>query len=277
MFKRAYVEITNVCNLACSFCIGTRRPARFMTPEEFDLLARKIRPHTDYLYLHVMGEPLLHPALDEILSIASAHGFIVNLTTNGTLLAERTPLLLATAALRKVSVSLHSFEGNRNSGALHDYLDTVWSYCTQAKSITELRLWNEGGRNSKNREITDYLSEKLSLDVLSLPEKNGGRTLAPKLHLVSSKVFDWPSLSSPVQNVRFCHGLRDQFAVLVDGTVVPCCLDSDGSVPLGNLFESDLDTILAAERAKAIVQGFAVGQPSEELCRRCQFATRFTK
>ena len=72
--QRAYVEITNVCNLACAFCPGTAREKRFMTPETFALLAGKLRPHTDFLYLHVMGEPLLHPQLAEILHICEELG-----------------------------------------------------------------------------------------------------------------------------------------------------------------------------------------------------------
>ena len=71
MFSRAYLEITNVCNLACAFCPGTTREKRFMTPEDFALLAKKLRPYTGYLYLHVMGEPLLHPQLTEILRICT--------------------------------------------------------------------------------------------------------------------------------------------------------------------------------------------------------------
>ena len=77
MFSRAYVEITNVCNMACAFCPGTAREKGFMTPETFALLAGKLRRHTDYLYLHVMGEPLLHPQLAEILRICGDLGFRV--------------------------------------------------------------------------------------------------------------------------------------------------------------------------------------------------------
>lgn len=86
MLSRIYLEITNICNRSCAFCPGTKRPARMLTPEEFALLAGRLRPHTDYLYLHVMGEPLLHPQLGELLDIASRLGFRVIVTTNGTLL-----------------------------------------------------------------------------------------------------------------------------------------------------------------------------------------------
>lgn len=149
MFSRAYVEITNVCNLACAFCPGTAREKRFMTPETFALLAGKLRPHTDFLYLHVMGEPLLHPQLAEILHICEELGFRVCLTTNGTLLPEKLPLLLESPAIHKVSVSLHSFEGNGRSDGLEEYVERVADSCLSLAGggvICALRLWNQGGR-----------------------------------------------------------------------------------------------------------------------------------
>lgn len=130
MFNRAYVEITNVCNLACSFCPGTRRPAGYMRPEDFRLLAEKLRGHTAYLYLHVMGEPLLHPQLEEILAIARQLDFRVCITTNGTLLPRRGHAL---AGVHKVSVSLHSFEGNDRAEGLEAYLSGVWDFCRRAQ------------------------------------------------------------------------------------------------------------------------------------------------
>ena len=110
MLKKAYLEITNVCNLSCSFCPGTRREKRFMTPEDFETLSRKLRGHVEYLYLHLMGEPLLHPQLEEILGIAARQGFRVIITTNGTLLDRRGELLVSSPAVYKVNISLQSFE-----------------------------------------------------------------------------------------------------------------------------------------------------------------------
>ena len=129
MFSRAYVEITNVCNMACAFCPCTAREKGFMTPETFALLAGKLRRHTDYLYLHVMGEPLLHPQLEELLAIARELGFRVCVTTNGTLLPRRGQAL---SGVHKVSVSLHSFEGNDCPGSMEEYLSGVWDFCRRA-------------------------------------------------------------------------------------------------------------------------------------------------
>ena len=164
MFSRAYVEITNVCNLACAFCPGTAREKRFMTPETFALLAGKLRPHTDFLYLHVMGEPLLHPQLAEILHICEELGFRVCLTTNGTLLPEKLPLLLESSAIHKVSVSLHSFEGNGRSDGLEEYVERVADSCLSLAGggvICALRLWNQGGADAENFRILRVLDRMM--------------------------------------------------------------------------------------------------------------------
>ena len=277
MFKRAYVEITNVCNLRCSFCPGTSRPPRTMTPAEFRLIAEKLRPHTDYLYFHVMGEPLLHPRLAELLQIADEMGFRVCLTTNGTLLGKCAETLQNAPALHKVSISLHSFEGNAG-GDMTAYLETVWSFCQSARCIVSLRLWNEGGANRRNAEIETFFSRKTGLVVDHLPrDPNGNRKLGETLSLESAQKFDWPDPAAAAQDVEFCHGLRQQIAVLCDGTVVPCCLDGNANIPLGNLFTRDLSDILSTPRARAIIDGFSRRQPTEELCKKCGYAARFTK
>ena len=278
MLKRVYIEITNVCNLRCDFCPGTRREARFLSPAELRLLAGKLRGHTSYLYFHIMGEPLLHPELGELLGIAAEEGFRACLTTNGTLLEEKTDLLLAAPALHKLSVSLHSAEGN-GLEKLGDYLAGVWESAlalSGAGVICALRLWNIGGAEERNGEIYAFLREKLGVHPLELPRpRQGSWRLGERLYLERAEKFDWPDLDAPETGTRFCLGLRDQAAVLCDGTVVPCCLDHEGDVPLGNLLEQELEEILASPRARAVYEGFSQGKPSEELCRRCGFAARF--
>ena len=278
MLKRAYVEITNACNLRCSFCPGTRRAERFMTAEEFRLLTEKLRGHVKYLYLHVMGEPLLHPDLGELLSISGEQGFRVCLTTNGTLLGRKKDLLLGAPCLHKTSVSLHSMEGN-NAGALGGYLTGVWESVqalSQAGIICALRLWNIGGAEARNGEILDFFAGKLGVHPLGLPQPRAGSwRMGEGLYLEQAEKFDWPDLDAPEAEVRFCLALRDQAAVLCDGTVIPCGLDHEGDVPLGNLFRQELEEILAGPRARALYDGFSRGKPPEALCRRCGFATRF--
>ncbi len=281
MRNRVYIEITNRCNLTCDFCHGTKRPLGTMPPEDFRRIAEKLRGETSYLYLHVLGEPLLHPQLKELLAIAGELGFRVCLVTNGTLLHKRREELLAAKSLHKVSVSLHSFEGNGGAGDLPAYLQQVWEVClplSERGVLCALRLWNEGTAPRLNGAVEAFLSQRIGRDVESLPrDARGNRTLRPNLFLERAERFGWPDLNAPESGANFCHGFTRQLAVLWDGTVTPCCLDSEGDIPLGNLLSQPLEEILQGKRAAAMAAGFAARKPTEELCRRCGYARRFLK
>lgn len=276
-FAKIYLEITNLCNLSCSFCHGTARPPKTVTPEEFRVLAEKLVPYTDYLYLHVLGEPLLHPELPELLRISDELGFRTCLTTNGTLLRERQELLLSHAAsLGKVSISLHSAEANGVPviGYLDGLLDTAKALSARGV-VTVLRLWNLGekGENSENESILAALRARFPGP---WSENRRGTTVAPSLYLEWGERFDWPDLAATdYGEVGTCYGMRDHVAVLSDGSVIPCCLDSEGSITLGNLFTDELSDILATPRATAILEGFRNRRAVEPLCRRCGYARRF--
>ncbi len=279
--RKAYLEITNICNLSCDFCPGTRRAKGFLSPEDFRVLAERIRPHTQYLYLHLMGEPLLHPQLEELLSIAQELDFRVMLTTNGTLLPARSELLCASGAVQKISISLHSFEGNTPAGDMSDYLSACISFAKDAAAAGKrcaLRLWNLDGQgttgaNAQNQRILEVLHQAFPGEWKTDWK---GSTLAPRIYLEWGEKFDWPDLAAPeTEGTAFCYGLRDHIGVLCDGTVVPCCLDHEGDIPLGSLFEQSLEDIMAAPRAQAIYNGFSKGKACEELCRRCGYIRRF--
>lgn len=276
MLKKVYLEITNVCNLSCAFCPGTRRAKRFMTLEEFQILSARLRPHTDFLYFHLMGEPLLHPELGAFLTHAGALGFKVILTTNGTLLPVREELLLSAPALHKVNISLQSFEANER-GALVPYLSACAGFArrfSEASKLCVLRLWNQNGLDSLNEEIEALLAQHFPKP---WPESRRSRKLAERVYLEPGERFDWPDLSAEDRGEPcFCYGLRDQLGVLVDGTVVPCCLDHEGDIPLGNLFDQELDKIMSTEKARKIYAGFSRRRATEPLCRRCGYARRFT-
>lgn len=274
-FKKAYLEITNVCNLRCAFCPGTRRAPRFMTRDEFTTLAARLRPYTDYLYLHLMGEPLLHPELSDLLDAAGALGFRVIVTTNGTLLDERGGALIAAPAVHKVNVSLQSFEAN-TGGELNSYVNQCAVFAARmdaAGKLCVLRLWNENGLNALNPGIEDILAAHFPRPWRAARNSAG---LAERVWLEPGEKFDWPDMAAGDGGERvFCYGLRDQIGVLADGTVVPCCLDHDGDLALGNLFHNSIDDIMSTDKARAIYDGFSARRAAEKLCRRCGYARRF--
>ena len=288
-FKKVYIEITNVCNLSCNFCPKTKRKYKFMNKEEFNYILKEVKPFTEHIYLHLMGEPLLNENIQEFLEESGNQGLYVNLTTNGTLLNTVGDTLIKAKALRQVNISLHSFEANKKTVELEEYLKDISNFIIKAREnsniICAIRLWNMDsndlkGENNLNREILKILEENLNLD-FSLAEKlqeTNTIKLKDKVYLNMAEKFQWPDIKiDTLEEKVFCHGLRNQMGILVDGTVVPCCLDSDGNLPLGNIFEKSLKEILEGERAINIYNGFSRRVAVEDLCKRCGYATRFKK
>jgi len=257
-----------------------------MKPEEFSHILQEVKPYTNHVYLHLMGEPLLNADIGSFLKECEANRIQVNLTTNGTLLEKRGDELLSYPALRQVNVSLHSFEANEKTVELEHYVCSVTDFVKKArdkKTIVSIRLWNMDsedlkGANGLNHDILAMLEEELELSY-SLGEKlleTHQLKLMDRVYLNMAEKFEWPDIEkdSPEDEV-FCYGLRNQLGVLVDGTVVPCCLDSEGTIALGNVFKEPLADILAKDRARNLYEGFSRRRAVEELCKRCGYAKRF--
>lgn len=274
-FNKIYLEISNVCNLRCSFCPGTRRKPSVMSEDQFSSLLPKLRPWSDYLYFHLMGEPLSHPQLERFLQLAEAAGFKVILTTNGTLLQKQQDILLSSSAVHKINISLHAFEANDLPIPFADYLNQCFTFgrLAQGKKLVVYRLWNQGGADKLNEEILKTM--ECSFPHPWVPERRGTR-IGERIYLEYGEKFQWPDLSAEDAGDRvFCYGLRDQIGILCDGTVVPCCLDHEGDLALGNLLEQPMEEILASDRARNIYEGFKSRHATEELCRKCGYARRF--
>lgn len=271
-FRKAYLEISNVCNLRCHFCPGTKRTPHIMDEAAFTTLAAKLRPWTDFLYFHLMGEPLCHPLLERFLTIAGELGFKVILTTNGTLLPRQQEILLSSPGLHKVNISLHAFEANDLAVPFEDYLAGCFAYgqAVAGSKLTVYRLWNQGGADARNAQILAAMEKAFPKPWVTDPR---GTRIGDKVYLEYGDKFDWPDLDAPDGGeCCFCYGLRDQIGVLCDGTVVPCCLDHEGDIALGNLLIQELADILDTAKARSLYDGFSQGKAIHPLCRRCGYA-----
>jgi len=248
-----------------------------MSPDEFRLVVEKIRPFTDYIYLHVLGEPLLHPKLDELLTIAEKANLNINITTNGGLL-ERNKEMLLQHSIRQINISLHDAEENIAKSKWNEYLQTALEFAIQTapKSYVSLRLWNTSNAESAdfNAICMSKISEKfnLSLDQLEKKVNGNGFKLAEHLFFNRAPRFEWPDENGEqTQTKKTCYALRDHIAILADGQVVPCCLDADANLMLGNIFTENLTEILQKERAMNIKKGFEQHKIVEPLCATCGF------
>lgn len=278
--RKVYLEITNVCNLSCSFCPGTKRRAGKLDIEQFAFLAKRVSSWAQYLYFHLMGEPTSHKLLPKFVSLSKEYGLVPVITTNGTLLSDCGDEIISSKPY-KVNISLHSFEANDRDTNFEEYILDCVRFAKKASEqgiITVFRLWNLDGRAfGALHENNSYILDVLHMEFPGIWQTGRkGQKLCEYVFLEYGEKFDWPKLCADVLNENgFCYALRDQIGVLCDGTVVPCCLDKDGDLALGNLFENTLEEILSSKRAKDIYDGFSEHICSEELCKRCMRASYY--
>jgi radical SAM protein with 4Fe4S-binding SPASM domain len=254
-----------------------------MTIEEFDTITDEISPLTNTICLHLMGEPLLHPNIKEIFDICNKKDLNVYLTTNGTLIKQNLSLL-KTGCAKRISVSLHSFEANDNSNSLENYLnDVLYSckeICDNSKTYIEFRLWNEScdknAKNILNKNIIEKINKTFNVN-LTIQNLQPHTNIADNVYISFADVFEWPinTENKEKNSMKFCYGLRSHFGILCDGTVVACCLDNEGKLALGNIFENKITDILNTPRAQNIYKGFADRNITEEFCKTCTYANRF--
>lgn len=269
-FRKVYVEITNICNMHCSFCPDTKRAKAFMQLDKFEHIAKQILPYTDYIYLHVKGEPLVHPELKDILEICNKYNLKINISTNAVLLKDKFEII-KNANIRQLNISLHSFE--KDSGVkLEKYINTTLDICNKlAKEgvIIRFKLWNSQTDNN-NEDIIKYLEEMYNIELEDTPYVKD-KKLTDNIFLSIKTPFKWPDITGEDNKESTCYGLRNQIAVLVDGTVTPCCVDNDGDINLGNIFETSLEEILNSDKAKRIKKGFEDNKCVEKLCKKCEY------
>lgn len=281
-FLKVYVEITNVCNLDCSFCSKTNRANKFMSVSEFEKIAKEVSEFTSLIALHVKGEPLLHPNLKEILDICEQNNLKVNITTNGTLLAKNIDIIVKSKAVRQINISLHSVE--QNDLEENKYLGSIFMATENIHSNTNIivsyRLWNLKNleNNAQNYSMLIKLGDRYNIkDIVKLAKENEFIELDKNVFLNQDIEFKWPNINQDIiSKVGKCYGLRNQIAILSNGDVVPCCLDANADILLGNVLTESLSKIINNDRAKSIINGFEKHELVEGLCQRCDFIKKFS-
>lgn len=288
-FRRVYIELSNVCNLKCGFCPAVERDRRVMTPAFFRRVLAEVAPLTEEVCLHLMGEPLGHPQLGDIIATCTELAVPVNLTTNGVLLhGERRDIVLS-PIVRQLNVSVHSFEANFQGQDVAPYMHRLFRLTRAAMDVrpdlyVNFRLWDlvpGASVSNESAAILRLIEEEFCADFATLKvdlRRRKGFCLAGRIYVHFDSRFEWPSVSAPVRGrVGTCHGLTQHIGIHADGTVVPCCLDKEAVIRLGDLTKSSLQDILASPRAEAMRCGFARDRLVEDLCQRCTFITRFDR
>lgn len=273
-YKKIYIEITNVCNLNCSFCSPVKRKRKFMSTSEFETILKKVNNYTDIIYLHVKGEPLIHPQIIEMIQLAEKYKLKVNITTNGVLFEKYSKELGKFNNISKINFSLHS-ENNK-----HNYLESIFNNINHLSNNTTIiyRLWTlkDGRLDKKSTNIVDKIKKhyKLSTEDVEKIIKERNIKIKSSIYVDKDNYFEWPHINK--HNSRgYCHALKTHIAILVDGTVVPCCLDSNGIIELGNIYNQELDDIIKSQRYQNLRKSFQDRYPTERLCQSCTFKEKF--
>jgi radical SAM protein with 4Fe4S-binding SPASM domain len=282
-FNKVYVELTNICGLSCSFCPSIKPPISTMSLEIFENILKQIKSYTKVITYHIFGDPLTLLNLKDYLDLTLKYNLKVEIVTSGYYLNKFDIEIFLHSAIRQINFSLNSFNKNDMNMTLDQYLEPMYNLCdlklkNKHKSFINFRLWNLNPNKksySFNQEVIKNLENKfnISLDI----QENKTIRLENQILLNFDNYFQWPSLESTNDTNGTCYGLKSHFGILSSGDVVPCCLDSNGSIILGNIHTSSIDDILNSKRTQNIINGFKNNLAIEELCKKCTFKHRFNK
>lgn len=269
-FNKIYIEITNICNLNCSFCSKDNRKLKELSLDEFEIILKKIKPYTKNIYLHIKGEPLLHSKLDGILKLAKEYNFNVRITTNGTLLKEKYHILNKYNNIKQINISLHSENNKKN------YFEDIFETVDKIEIPVIYRIWTL--ENNKLNKLSTIIVDKiisyykLDNNFKELVIKNNNIKIKNNIYLDKANKFIWPSnIKDNKIDKGTCLGTRNHIGILSNGDVIPCCLDSKGILKLGNIFDNDLEDILNCSLFKEIHDGFINNKITNNLCKNCNY------
>ncbi|PAF41902.1 radical SAM/SPASM domain-containing protein [Helicobacter sp. 11S02596-1] len=274
-FKKIYIELSDICGLKCSFCPAPKGVRKTMPLDLFARVCQQSAPLCERIAFHVLGDPCKVQNLGDYLRIAKQYDLQVDLVTSGFYLQPSIFTLLLSPPIAQVSISLNAGFDRRNHTP-KDYLENILNFCTY-------KILNDTP-NFINLRLQDSTLDDLSWVKDTILEafgvaNTGFQTrfrLGKKVFLNITKTFEWPKIAP--QNIsnpkKYCHGLISQIAILSDGSVVPCCVDSSGKINLGNLKQDNLANILTTPRASRIREGFMRGEACEELCKHCAYPAK---
>lgn len=274
-FKKVYIEITNICNKSCSFCSKSSRKKEEISPTDFEMIIKQVKKFTNYIYLHVKGEPLLHSKFEKIIQICDENNIQVNITTNGTLISKQQDIITKSKCIRQINISLHSIKDTKE---INNILDAVTNIKKSKDIYFVYRYWTlKNNLIIEENPVLDKIIKYYNLSIEKQEEvkEKGNIKIDDHTYINKDIEFTWPSLNNNLCNeTGYCYGLKTHIAILSDGTVVPCCLDADGIIDLGNIYNLSLEEILNSERTKNIVEAFKNNKRHENLCKHCSFKNR---
>lgn len=287
MFKKIYLEISNICNLQCTFCPVVERDKATMDEPSLKDYLQKIKKHTERVCFHLMGEPLGHKEFPRFVDIAQEYQVSLEITTNGTLINDANIRALLNPAVVQVNFSVQSFFDNFPQADASTYISKLVEFAHRCLSerpdlYVNFRLWNlDSGEEfqEKNELFLKTLETAFNVSINRVvdPAFNKSKRLKERIYLHYDSRFKWPSDKAiESKDKGTCYGTRTHIAVHANGVVVPCCLDKEARIPLGSLETQSLDEILTSDRYLKMKQGFENHRLVEDFCKKCTYIQRFS-
>ncbi|MGL2390909.1 radical SAM/SPASM domain-containing protein [Helicobacter pylori] len=277
LFKKIYVELSDICGLQCSFCPNPKNIRGVMPLKLFEKVCKEVAPLTPIITLHVLGDPCKLKNLNRYLSTAKRFSLKVDLVTSGVYLHDFETLLQD--AIYQISISLDAGLDHHNKLNQHRYIQKILEFCRykfEKNSEVFLNLRIQDGTLDKHQNLIKPFLESFECVSLEGLKSQGRVRLFKKSFLNIQKTFKWPNLNAPnplnqKSKIPYCYGLIKQVAILSNGVVVPCCMDTQAHINLGNLNHMPLKDILNSQKSIAIKTHFLNGEALELLCKNCSY------
>jgi MoaA/NifB/PqqE/SkfB family radical SAM enzyme len=251
----ANLEVTNRCNLRCTFCPTAdgrmERAKGFMDPALFERTLDGAG-RLEFALLFQWGEPLLHPRFFDLASSARRRGIRTLVTTNGTLLNETRIAGLLRAGLDRVTVSV---DGDART---HEAVRGVPLSETRDAVERLVRARDAGGH-----------ATAVDVSMVVAPEtEEGTRAFLAAFTGVADRVQTIPLLTRGTRRTRCREPWRGGLVVLQDGRVTVCCVDHDGVLAVGDARKETLREIWRGAKMRALRRAHATGD-LPALCAGC--------
>ncbi|MGL2624995.1 radical SAM/SPASM domain-containing protein [Helicobacter pylori] len=276
-FKKIYIELSDICGLQCGFCPNPKNIRGVMPLELFEKVCKEAAPLTPIITLHVLGDPCKLKNLNRYLNAAKRFSLKVDLVTSGVYLHNFETLLQD--AIYQISISLDAGLDNHNKLNQHRYIQKILEFCRykfEKNSEVFLNLRIQDGTLEKHQNLIKPFLESFECVSLENLKSQGRVRLFKKSFLNIQKTFKWPDLNAPnplnqESKIPYCYGLIKQIAILSNGVVVPCCMDTQAHINLGDLNHTPLKDVLNSQKAMAIKTHFLKGEALEPLCQNCSY------
>ncbi|MCQ2705519.1 SPASM domain-containing protein [Helicobacter pylori] len=277
LFKKIYIELSDICGLQCSFCPNPKNIRGVMPLELFEKVCKEAAPLTQMITLHVLGDPCKLKNLNHYLSAARRFSLKVDLVTSGAYWCDFETLLQD--VIYQISISLDAGLDNHNKLNQHRYIQKILEFCRykcEKNSEVFLNLRIQDSTLDKHQNLIKPFLESFECISLETLISQGRVRLFKKSFLNIQKTFKWPNLNAPnplnqESKIPYCYGLIKQIAILSNGVVVPCCMDTQANINLGDLNHTPLKDILKSQKAMAIKTHFLKGEALEPLCKNCSY------